>query len=787
MQSLDRKLIRDLWLIRGQVLAIALVIAAAVATIVLSSGTYRSLELTRDRYYDRYYFGDIFASLKRAPDSLAAKIAAIPGVSREETRLRQYSLLDMPSVIEPVRGLIVSLAPEGQVRLNIPVLREGRWPRPDNPDEVLVHEAFAEGHGLHPGDHIRATINGKQRTLAVSGIALSPEFVYSLGPGDLVPDNKRFGVLWMNRKALAAAANLEGAFNDVSLRLQHSAAPEDVIAALDDILNPYGGTGAFLRKDQLSNAFVDSELHQLEMMTLIVPPIFLVTAVFLLNIAMSRLAETERQQIGLLKAIGYTDMAVGVHYLKTAVVIVLLGILLGWGAGMWMGQGMTRLYIEYFRFPILEYKVTPAVFLGAAAISLVAACAGTLFATRRSVLLAPAAAMMPPPPPVYRPSLLERIGVLRGITPSGQMVIRHLVRWPLRSAFTVLGIGLALALFLSMMNFYDSVDLMLDSYFFRNSRQDATVSFTDIRPDSAAQDLAHLPGVLGVELQRNVSARLVSGHISKRVAIRGLMEDAELSRPLDVHGKKIFLPPEGIVLNERLAGYLGVRVGGLLSVSILEGRMPERVVPVTGITAENIGLSAYMNRDALNRLLREGPVANTAVLMVDKANLGDFYRELKKMPYVAGVASQAAAISLFRKMIEKNIFVILSFYVIFSSVLAFGVVYNNTRLILSERSREFAMLRVLGFFKGEVASILGGEAALLTIFSLPLGCILGYALIVVIVAFFATDLYRLPFSVEPSTYGFAVITILVAAMASGVLAAYRLSEIDLLSVLKERE
>jgi putative ABC transport system permease protein len=394
MKSLDHKLIRNLWKIRGQALAIALVIASAVATIVLSSGTYHSLELTRRLYYDRYHFADVFANLKRAPDSLSSQIDDISGVSRAQTGIRQYALLDMPSVIEPVRGLIISLAPEGQTGLNIPVLREGRWPQEDVSDEILVHESFADGHGLHPGDHISATINGKKKTLAIAGIALSPEFVYAIGLGDLVPDNRRFGIFWMNRNALGAAGNLEGAFNDVAVQLEKTANPNEVIASLDRLLKPYGGTGAFSRKDQISDAFVESELKQLRTMTMIMPPIFLVTAVFLLNIAMGRLVETERGNIGLLKAIGYGDGVIGVHYLRTAVIITTFGILIGWVAGLWMGRGMTQLYIEYYKFPVLQYHISLGVFFGSAFISLGASCAGTYFAIRKAVTLPPASAMI---------------------------------------------------------------------------------------------------------------------------------------------------------------------------------------------------------------------------------------------------------------------------------------------------------------------------------------------------------------------------------------------------------
>ncbi|WP_027250796.1 ABC transporter permease [Photobacterium halotolerans] len=786
MRALEKKLIRNLWQIRGQVLAIALVIASAVAMIVLSSGTYRSLELTRNLYYEQNRFADIFATLKRAPDSTIADIEQIPEVVGAGTGIRQYALMKMPGVIEPVRGLFVSM-PTGKFLLNKLALRVGNWPAADSTDQVLVHEAFAEAHDLRPGDKLNATIYGKQHHFTVAGIALSPEFVYALGPGDLIPDSKRFGIFWINRNALAAATNMEGAFNDVALKLSSSANPHEVIARLDRLLARYGGTGAYMRKDQLSDSFIDSELKQLKSMTRIMPPIFLVTAVFLLNIAIGRLVETERGQIGLLKAIGYSDTAIGLHYLQSALFISGIGIVIGWFAGAWMGHGMAQLYIEYFKFPLLRYQITADVFLGAAVISLASAGLGAMAAIRKAVRLPPAIAMAPPLPTLYHTGMGERTGLLWGVTPTGRMVIRHLVRWPFRSGLTVLGVTMAIALLLSTLNFFDSIDVMLDSFFHHSNRQDITISFTEIRPDSAAADIRHLDGVLKVELQRNLAVRLVSGHRSKRTGIQGLDPGAELSHPLDINGRKIDLPAEGVVLNKWLARYLNVRQGDMLGIEILEGRMPDLLVPVAGISDEYVGLSAYMNRTTLNRYLLDGQVANTAIVTVDEVKRKRFYSNIREMPFVAGVSSLEASAVLFRKMIQQNLFTMVTFYVLFASVLAFGVVYNNARLTLIERSREFSLLRVLGFHKKEVAWILGSEVALLTLSALPLGCVLGYGLVRLMVTFMSSDLYRIPFVIEASTYGYAVIAILIAAFFSGVLVLYRLGELNLLSVLKERE
>jgi putative ABC transport system permease protein len=785
--TLNRKLARDLWHLRGQALAIGLVIAAAVATLVLSLGTQWSLEETRQAYYERNRFAHVFARARRAPEHLVERIRAIPGVARAETRIVDHVLLDMPGIAEPVRGAIVSLPERDEPVLNLVVMRAGRALRPGHADEVLVHEAFAEAHRLRPGDTVTVTMNGRRRRLDVVGVALSPEFVYAIGPGDLVPDNRRYGVIWMGREALEAAYDLKGAFNEVSLQLHRGATEAAVTAALDDLIDRYGGAGAYGRTDHVSDSFINSEIDQLRTLTRIVPPIFLTVAMFLLNVVINRLIQTEREQIGLLKAFGYTDRAVGWHYTKFAMAVAAIGIAIGIAAGVWMGRAMTELYTEYFRFPVLHYQLSLEICALAAAASMLAACGGGAFAVRKAVRLPPAVAMAPPPPSVYRAGALERSGLLRGLTPVGYMVLRHITRWPIRSLVTTTGIALAIGLLVSTLQFLDSIDEMLDAFFFGTQRQDLTIRFTETRNDSIAHELARLPGVLRAELRRAVPVRLSFGHLSRRAALLGLDRDADLNRQIDVSGRPIVLPPEGLVLSDRLAQNLGARAGDAVMIEVLEGRRERLLAPVSHIVSEYVGTVAYMSRPALNRLMREGPVADGAHLMIDPAQRAELFRALQDAPAVLGIAVQSAALATFREMINQNVVTMIAFYVTFASVIAVGVVYNSARISLAERARELATLRVLGYRKREVALILVGELAVLTVLAMPLGCLIGYALSALMIALFSTDLYRMPFALEASTYGYAIVVVLAAAGFTTISVARRVGAFDLVAVLKARE
>jgi len=785
--ALDRKLLRDLWHARGQVLATAVLVACGIAVFVMSQGMLLSLSETRAAYYERYRFAHIFATVKRAPQQMQARIAAIPGVQRAETRIVDYATLDLPGLDEPATGQLVSVPAHGQPVLNGLALRQGRWLRPGHPDEVIIGEAFAEANGFGPGSQFDAVINGHKRRLQVVAVALSPEFVHTLGPGFLVPDDRRFGVLWMSHEALEAALDLDGAFNAVSLSLRRDAQPRAVIEELDRLLAPYGGIGAHDREDQSSHAFLKGELDQLRATGRIIPPIFLAVAAFMLNVIVARLIETEREQIGLLKAFGYTDLTVGWHYLKFVLLMVALGVLLGSVTGIAFGRWVTGIFTEFYRFPFLYYRLEPGVFVAAAAIGLVAAVAGALGAVRRAVRLAPATAMQPAPPVLYRRGLIDRLAPMARLDEATRMIVRHLLRWPLRAGLTMLGLAMSVALMVSTLFFFDSVEHLVETFFHHSHRPDVTVTFAEPEHPRVLQAIARLPGVLQAEPARAVAVRLRHGHLSERTALQGVRRDGELIRVLDADLNPVVPPEIGLMLSMKLAKLLDAGHGDRIMVEVLEGRRPVLELPVTALIQEYLGTPAYIEQDALQRLMAEGPRLSAVELLVDPHQAEALYRRLKETPQVASVTLWRVALQSFRDTMAETINIIISFYVAFGCAIAFGVAYNSVRIALSERGRELASLRVLGFTRFEVSYILLGELALLLLPALPLGCLIGYALAAVMVQNFESDLFRIPLMIEPSTYGLSALMAIVATVLSSLLVRRRLDRLDLVAVLKTRE
>jgi putative ABC transport system permease protein len=784
---LDRKLLRDLWEMKGQALAIASVIAAGVTMFVTYMSNFDSLQRTREVYYERARFADVFTSLKRAPASLEARIAQIPGVEVVATRVIADVTLDVPGMAEPAAGRLIAVPDRGRPLLNDVYLRSGRWIDPTRPDEVLASELFCEANGFGPGDRVAAIINGRRRWLTIVGVALSPEYVYAIRPGELFPDRRRFGIFWMGRQALGAAFNMEGGFNDVSLSVTRSASTPEVIASLDRLIEPYGGLGAIPRSLQSSAWTLDNELRQLQSFGFILPLIFLGVAAFILNVALTRALALQRPQIAALKALGFSNRELAWHYIKWGLAIAALGAVGGVVSGAWLGSALIGLYNNYFRFPVLEYHLSTGVAVQSVVGSLVVAALGAQSAVRRAVRIPPAEAMRPEPPGRYGQSIVERPWRRVRLSLATRMVLRNVERQPVRSVISVVGIGFAVGVLLVGLSFIDVMDMLINQQFFQAMRQDATLSFAEPRSARAEYAIAHLPGVMDIEPMRVVPVRVRAGHRSRTLAITGLPEAPHLNRVVSRDGQAQTLPPNGVVMSKMLGDILGVSPGELLQVEVLEGRRPVLLVPLTELVDDTLGLQAYMRLDAVHAMLREGDTVTGAAVTLDPAETDRFYRDVKAMPAVAGVALREMTLQNFRETMAESMNMTIFINVIFASIIAFGVVYNSARVSLSERSRELASLRVLGFTRGEISMILLGELALLTALALPVGTVIGYVFGYSVMSGFNNEIYRLSFRISPSTVAWSFLTIMTAAVVSGLVVRRRLDRLDLVAVLKTRE
>ena len=787
VSALTRKLLRDVWAMRGQAMAVAVVIAAGVTMFIAYFSNFESLQRTRATFYERAQFADVFASLTRAPARVAEDLARLPGVAAVQTRVVAQVTLELDTMAEPVSGRLTSLPPNEGESLNQVYVRRGRWIDPARPDEVLVSERFVEAHGFDLGSRITALINGRRRTLTIVGVALSPEYVYAIRAGDLFPDFRRFGVLWMHEEALAAALDMTGGFNDVALTTAPGASQADVMAAVDRILEPYGGRGSVPQSLQTSAWMLDSELEQLQTFGIAVPVVFLGVAAFILHISLSRMLTQQRPQVAALKALGYTNGELARHYIAWALVVAALGAGAGVVMGGWAGAGFISLYNEYFRFPSLEYHLSAGVAAASIAGSLLVAALGAQSAVRRAVSVPPSEAMRPEAPRVYRLGTLDRLWRTARLGAVGRMLLRNVASQPTRAALSTFGVALAVGVIFIGLAFVNIMETLIDGPLIQSMRQDATITLTQPAEDRAVFDVRHLPGVLDVEPLRAVPVRLRAGAASRTLALTGVPDDARFSRIVDRQGHVVTAPLDGLLLSRKLAEVLAVSPGDTIDVELLEGsRTTEREV-VAALVDDAIGLNAYIRRDRLDRLARTGPVVTGVAVTIDATRQGDLFRAVTLTPAVAGVALRQAAIDNFRQTMAENMNLSIGINVLFAAIIAFGVVYNAARVSLSERSHELASLRVLGFTRGEISYILLGELAIMVAASLPVGLAVGYLLGLAIMQAFNNEVYRLSFTASAATVAWAWLTVIVAAIVSALAVRRRLDRLDLVRVLKAKE
>lgn len=786
MKALDRKLLRDLRLMRSQVATIALVVASAVAGFIASYSTYDSLAWSRDLYYAQARFADVFSALKRAPLAREREIAALPGVGRVQTSLEEDVPIDLPGVADPIIGRLVGLEEHRAQALNLVHLRRGRLPvAGGNAVEAMVSEGFAKARKLQPGDRVGALINGRRETLVIVGIALSPEYVFAGLGGS--PDQRSFGIFWLPRKALGAAYNMEGAFNRVAVKLAPGASEAAVIDALDRMLAPYGGANAYGREDHPSDQALRQEIKEQRVMGSVLPSVFLAVAAFLLNVVLTRQVGIQREQIATLKAVGYGNGRIVLHYLQLVTVIVLAGLVLGLVLGVQLGRAFVGLYAEFFWFPRLLHRLDPVLVFAAVGVTLAAAVLGTLRAIRATVTLAPAEAMRPPAPGRYRPTLVERLGGGRLLSPGARMVLRNMERRALRTALTVAGIGASLAIIVAGTFWRDAIDDLMDNEFAMVLRGNVDVALIDPAPLRVRHEFAHLPGVLQVEVKRNVAVRLENGPYHYRGTLQGVEAEPQLLRVVDAFDRPHRVPEGGVLLTDRLADRLHLRVGDRVRLELLEGRREVLELPVQGLVREMMGMNAYIQRPLLNRLLHEAPQVNRITLLVEPQRERDVFLALKGLPRVATAFSKSTFMRNLKEVTARNILIFSTVLTAFASVIAVGVVYNHARIALAERAWELASLRVLGFTRGEVSGFLLGELATEVALALPMGMILGYGLALTIVNLVSSDQIYFPLNIQPRTYAYAGLCVLVAAVVSALIVRRRIDRLDMVAVLKTRE
>lgn len=779
MNTLNKKVIRELIALKSQSITIALVVASGIAIFIASGSSYDSLWEAREKFYHNTHFAEGFASSKPAPEILERRIRNIPGIQDIRMRILRESVIDFPEEVLPSSGRFVSIT-EGMNEL---VITSGRSAVTN--DEVVLSEAFAAANGLIPGKKIAVILEGKRKFLNVVGIALSSEFVYVFSASSPLPDPKHFGILWMKKEALEAAFQMQGAFNDLIFTFSKDAKRKITLQQLDQELEGYGGLGAYDRDKLPSHSFLRDEFKQLKTTAYAIPMIFLGVAAFLLHIVSTRIISKEREQIATLKAVGYSDLAVAFHYGKILTAISGAGAAIGILLGVYFGDAMLSLYGEYYKFPNLKLIITPALVIQGVIIGILSGLVGAMFSVRSVLKLNPAQAMRPPVPESFSKIPLENF--MKSLPTQGKMILRNLFRRPFRTILSSLGISTSVMIMVIGTFMYGAVDNMLNLQFNLLQRESVTISFFGPVSSEAELEISKEKGVLVTEGYRMVPIRIRVGAVTKELLLQGLPRDAELRRLIG-KGEKILIPPDsGILLNSQVAQKLGFRAGQEIQLEILEGNRKKVKVMIEGTVDEILGQAAYMERNAVSRLLGEGNSINLLTLRTDPKEESALLFKLKNIPKIAGINTRAGTLNVFREMTARSMLATTIVLLIFASVIAIGVVYNTAMIALSERAFELGSLRILGFNKLEVFSILAGELTMQTIVALPIGCVTGYGFVYMMFTSVETEGFNIPLNVSLDTYGIALLTTIITAFISFIILYFKIKSMDLVSILKIRE
>jgi len=787
MTPLHRKLFRDLWRMKSQALAVALVLACGIGMLVMSVGMQGSLERARDRYYLNNGMADVQAQAVRAPRRLGAELAELPGVAALELRAVGQARISLPWVTEPLAAQLVSLPDEGLPRVNRPLLVAGRWPERNTQGEALVNEAFAQANGLTPGSHMDVVVRGQRQRLHLVGVANSPEFVFVSAPGEPFPQPARFGVLWMRQGQLERALDMHGAFNDVVLTLSDPAQDAPVRQALQDRLAAYGGMEPFGRDRMVSARFLTEELAQLGNMAATLPPIFLAVAAFLLNVTLSRLVATERANIGLLKAFGHSNGAVARHYAGMALLLGSMGLVLGMALGHVFGEWMSSIYRAVYRLPALPFQTDAHTWLLAFGVGLAAALAGALSAVAQAVRLTPAAALAPPSPPHFGGGQRGGTSWLGQLDPLTRIIVRRVVSAPRRSLSTLAGVALALSVLVVSQHFPAGIEKFLQVTFRVAKTQDATVTLTEAGGPTALHALARLPGVEAVEPFRAVAVSYHFNGRSVQDALVGMPAQPRLERLVQTGSEAVTLRGDGLVASRGLARQLHAQAGDVVRVEVTQGRRMQFDLKVVQVADLWVGSSGYTELTALGRLLQEPGRISGAHLRLQPDRTDAFNAAVAERPALAGLSHVRQAEASMRQTFSQGSGFMSTLFLTFAGMMAAGVAYATASVTLAEQQRDLATLQVLGYTRWQVSYVMLGELALLTLLALPLGLWVGYGFALWLMGTMSNELFTFPMVVDPAAYARSALFVLATVAVCAAWVRRQVDKVDLVASLKSRE
>jgi len=772
------------------VLAVAAVILTGISCYVALNSAYRDLVLTRDTYMKQYRMADLFFHVERAPASITTRIASLPGVLKADGRLVFDVTLDLPDRPDPAVGRIISIPDKPSPFINGVHLGSGKYPGPAGSNKVLLSKDFAEANEFDAGSTFEALINDKKHKIVVSGTGLSPEYIYVIrGIQDFLPNPQGFGILWAGRTFAQEAFGYENAVNDIVVRIEKGADSRALLDRIDTILDPYGVTYKYERKNQLSYRSLDDELMGLKGMSKIVPTIFVFVASTILFILVGRMVKRQREQIGVMKSFGYGDFQIFLHFAGFSVAIGLVGTVTGLLAGDSLARAMVEMYGDFFHFPLLEHRIYPDITVGAVFFGLAGPVIAGFFSARKTMGIAPAVALRPEAPDVYtRGSLLEAIRFLWNRLPfTWKIIVRNITRHKGRSGFVIFGVALSTGILMMSLFFMDSMDYLIKFQYHYTNRQDAKILLTRCKGMKVLHDARRLPGVRRAEPLFEMPYEIQNGNVKRNILVVGVPRQSSLLHVLDTSLRRVELPPHGIVLPEVTARSLRAKAGDRLVLKPLYPGFREKTANVARVVPQYLGQTAYMDIRSASCLMDEALAVNGILLEIEKEGYAELVESVKDTPAVATVELKYRVLKHFREMFLDFMWIGMLFYILFAGVIGFSVIYTSAALSIGERARELATMRVLGLHHREVVRAVFGEYFTLSLIGILSGFPLGLLFAWSIITAYQSELYTFPFVVYPSTYAKVAFCIVIFIVLARLACERPLKKLDMVATLKRSD
>lgn len=783
MKKLNLRLFRQIKSTKGQFISITVMVIIALAIFISMNMVSDNLSISLETFYEMTNFTDLFSEVVKIPQSVIEGLESIPGVSNAQGRVRADVLFKVEDDSEKVRVRLISI-PLGDYVLNDNYVVEGEK-NPQGINSVVVIKQFADARNIKVGDQISPIISGREYNLFVTGIIANPEYIYLMeNEMNLLPAPDKFGVLYVSEEMAQNVLGYQGSYNEVIIKLNdyEDSNVEKVIEDVEDYLEPYGLIRMIEKDNQLSNSIMNQELDQLDNMSVSITILFLGVAGVIIYIMLMRLVNNDRISIGVLKAIGYSNFEVLTHYLKYAILIGMAGSILGIILSIPIAAGFTNLYILYMNIPILETQLHYRYFIYGFILTILFCIIAGFFGTRKILKIMPSDSMKPEAPEIGGRIWLEKISFLwKRFTFSWKMVFRNMFRNKKRAIILILGISLTYGI--TMVPLYMSLiwNTLFDVQYKVFQTMDYGVVFGKPFNESILDDISKIVELDHIEPKIEYPFELEKGWKKKTINVIALNKDTKVYNFRNNKGSPIFLQEDGIILSETIAKSLNANIGDLITLNNYLPGKDDLNIRVSGITEQYLGSNAYINIDYFRELLGEKDLVTGALIN----SSDDVVKKLQDIKYIGKVESNRDMMDTFMEYMDLVIYSV-SVMMIFGAILGFAIVYNVTIININERSLEISSLRVLGFDKSDVYSMITKENSIMTVLGIILGIPVGRAMCAGIVSSVSEELMTIPLLIDTSTYIYTALATIIFVLIAQLATMKKIYQIDFMDALKSR-